>query len=145
MMKWEDKRHCLCVACLDKKCGGVQDVFFDGHPFSEKGWCVFFREGDFFWGAGKWHRKMMSTESGSWCFGLPWCFEDSFLEDHVKNLPPPDFLNAWLLHAKVRQHEWILIAKNVVSCIYLNLQEHIVEGNICGQKTIKIIYNKHCQ
>jgi len=36
-------------------------------------------------------------------FGLPWCFEDSFLEDHVKNLPPPDFLNAWLLHAKVRQ------------------------------------------
>ena len=23
------------------------------------------------------------------------------MEDHVKNLPPPDFLNAWLLHAKV--------------------------------------------
>ncbi|CAE7696522.1 BBX19 [Symbiodinium pilosum] len=28
---------------------------------------------------------------------------DSFLEDHVKNLPPPDFLEAWLQHAKVRQ------------------------------------------
>ncbi|CAJ1377318.1 unnamed protein product, partial [Effrenium voratum] len=28
---------------------------------------------------------------------------DSFLEDHVKNLPPPDFLDAWLLHAKVRE------------------------------------------
>jgi hypothetical protein len=23
------------------------------------------------------------------------------MEDHVKNLPPPDYLNAWLLHAKV--------------------------------------------
>ncbi|CAK9117709.1 unnamed protein product [Durusdinium trenchii] len=28
---------------------------------------------------------------------------DSFLDDHVKNLPPPDFMNAWLLHAKVRE------------------------------------------
>ncbi|OLP84564.1 Zinc finger protein CONSTANS-LIKE 10 [Symbiodinium microadriaticum] len=28
---------------------------------------------------------------------------DSFLEEHVKNLPPPDFLEAWLQHAKVRQ------------------------------------------
>lgn len=28
---------------------------------------------------------------------------DSFMEDHVKNLPPPDYLNAWLLHAKVRE------------------------------------------
>ena len=28
--------------------------------------------------------------------------EDSFLEDHVKNLSPPDFLKAWLLQAKVR-------------------------------------------
>ena len=27
--------------------------------------------------------------------------EDSFMEDHMKNLPPPDYLNAWLLHAKV--------------------------------------------
>ena len=26
--------------------------------------------------------------------------KDSFLEEHVKNLPPPDFLEAWLQHAK---------------------------------------------
>ena len=83
---------------MEKNAGGCRIRFLLMDIFEWKRMaCFFLQEGD---------RKMAPENDGKsvGTFGAwGWCFEDSFLEDHVKNLPPPDFLNAWLLHAKVRQ------------------------------------------